>query len=105
MKTWKAFFFLSLVLLLCFTSCKSTKTETVIEYVPVEIDLTEAVAPVKALRPDNSKLEFIVDIQTVSDIVANSLTYQSAWEQWQNYAEALEDVMDHVQEVYGPKNE
>ena len=101
MRKWTLFLIFCVLSVFLFGSCSHTRTVT--EYVPVEIDLTEAVAPVRLLRPDNSKMEIITDVRTVTDIVTNSLAYQSAWEQWQTYAEALELVIEDIQEVYGPK--
>lgn len=89
--------------LFLFGSCTLTRTVTEIVPVPVEIDLSEVVDPVYKLRPDNSKMEIILDVQTTLDIVNNSLQYQMAWELWQNYAEALEKTIDDIQTVYGPK--
>ena len=102
MKKW-AFFIFCVLLLLCSTSCRTTKTETIIEYVPVELDLSGAIEPVFKLRPDNSKLDIRENVETLSDIVFNSLAYQMGWERWQTYAEALEQVIIDIQETYGPR--
>lgn len=106
MKRWTLFLIVCVLLPFSFTSCSTTKTETetIVEYVPVEIDLTDVVDPVLRLRPDNTQLQIIEDVQTTLDIVSNSIQYQIAWERWQIYAEALEKVLNEVEEVYGPKS-
>ena len=102
MKKW-VFCICCFAFLFIFGSCRSTKTETITEYVPVEIDLAGVVEPVFQLRPDNSKLQIITDVQTNLDILNNSIQYQKAWEGWQIYAEALEKVIVDIEDVYGPK--
>lgn len=103
MKKWILFLTACVLLLFLFGSCRSTRTETITEYVPVEIDLKAVVEPVFQLRPDNSKLQITTDVQTTLDIVNNSIQYQKAWEGWQIYAEALEKVIVDIEDVYGPK--
>ena len=103
MRRWSLFLILCALSLFLFGSCRSTRTETITEYVPVEIDLAGVVEPVFQLRPDNSQLQFTTDVQTALDIVNNSIQYQKAWESWQIYAEALEKVIVDIGDVYGPK--
>ena len=105
MKKWLLFLTACVLSLFLFGSCRSTKVETITEYVPVEIDLTGVIEPVYELRPDNSQLQIITDVQTTLDIVNNSIQYQKAWELWQLYAETLEQTIASIQEVYGPKAE
>ena len=105
MKRWSLFLIACLCLLFLFGSCTSTRTETITEYVPVEIDLKDVVEPVFQLRPDNSKLDIHLAVQTTVDIVHNSVQYQKAWQNWQIYAEALEQVIEDIDEVYGHKEE
>ena len=96
----KFVFFCSVLLLLC-GSCRSTRT--VIEYLPAEIDLTDVIAPVFELRPDNY-VTVIMDVQDISDVVKNSAVYLRQWELWQTYAEGLELVLRGIQETYSPKD-
>ena len=104
MRKWVCFI-CCLALLFLLGSCRSTRTETITEYVPAEIDLTGVIDPVFQLRPDNTKLDIRMDVQTTVDIVHNSVQYQNAWQNWQIYAEALEQVLEDIDEVYGPKEE
>lgn len=76
---------------------------TVVEYLPAEIDIADAIAPVYALRPDND-VEINTSVQDVVDIVQNSAVYLRQWRLWQTYAEALEEVLDSIQETYGPSD-
>lgn len=99
MKKW-VFFFFCLALLFCLSSC-ATKTMTVTEYVTVPVDIEDITKSVYALKPDNSKLE-IVEVNTMADVITNSAAYLKSWILWQTYAEALETVVKHVEEVYGP---
>lgn len=105
MRRWTLFLTACVLSLFLFGSCTSTRTETITEYVPVEIDLSGVVDPVLQLRPDNSKLDIRLDVQTTVDIVHNSVQYQNAWQNWQIYAEALEQVLEDIDDVYGPKEE
>jgi len=92
-------------LFLC-TSCTTTKTEYITEYVPLEVDLSGIVEPVLAMRPDNTSLDIHTGpVLQLSDVVHNSLQYQSAWFSWQDYAELLEDVINEIQVEYGPSIE
>ena len=99
MRKWKAFFFLCLVLCLLLCSCA---TRTVTEYetvevevpVPVEIDITDIVRPVLDQRPDNGTIKLYPGpIFTLEETVRNGMAYQEAWFMWQDYAEALEEVI------------
>lgn len=91
-----------------FTSCATkpqieyvtvteTKTETVTEteYVPVYIDLSEIVEPVLSMRPNNANyaVKTGTDIKNLFDLMNNSISYMTAWEDWQNYATALEKTL------------
>lgn len=98
MKKWALCFLCAMLLFLC-GSCRSTKT--VIEYLPAEIDIADVVEPIYAMRPDN-KVEIILDVQDVADIVTNSAVYLRQWKLWQTYAEGLEKVLMGIQETYGP---
>ena len=113
-KTTCFYILLSLFLLsLCssLTSCATkpkveyiTTTETVTEvvtetqYVPTYTDLTDTVLAIISLRPDNSQYTVKTDdqLKTVWDVMANSWSYQCAWEDWQAYAEGLEIVLIDV---------
>ena len=103
-RIWKAFFFLCLASCLLFVSCA---TRTVTEYetvevevpVPVEIDITDIVRPVLEQRPDNGTIKvFPGPILTLEETVRNGMAYHSAWTMWQNYAEALEQVIGIIGE-------
>lgn len=99
MKVWKVFCFLSLVLLLCFTSCRSTKTVEIEVPVPVKIDLTDVIDPVLLLRPDNSQIKVNPGpVLTIYDVVENNAACLQAWELWENYANALEQTIFTIKE-------
>jgi len=100
MRKWVFVFFCLALLLLC-SSCRSTRT--VIEYLPAEIDLTDTIAPIFAMRPDND-VEIIVDVQDIADVVKNSAVYLRQWELWQSYAVGLEEVLIGIQQTYGSGN-
>lgn len=102
MKKW-VFFCLCFILLFSLISC-ATKTVTKTEYVTVPIDIKDVTEPAFKLRPDNSKVE-IVEVNTMVDVVSNSSAYLKSWILWQTYAEALEGVIYHIEEVYGPESE
>lgn len=100
--------FLSALCLLSLTSCSTTKTVepeivTVTEYVPMKLDLQDVIYPVIQMRPDNSQLKIKTEgeIQSVYDIVDNSLSYLKAWGAWQSYAETLEKTLQGIQDTYG----
>lgn len=108
----KCLYFFALLLLSClFMSCATkpqaeyiTTTETVTEtvtetqYVPTYMDLTETVLTIISQRPDNSqyKVKTGDQLKTTLDVLANSWSYQCAWEDWQAYAEGLETVLIDV---------
>ena len=77
-------FFIALCLILC--SCRTT--ETVVEYVPVAIDIEGMIQPILKMRP--SDVVLIEDVQTLSDVMTNSVAFQEAYENWRAYALALE---------------
>ncbi len=101
------YFLLSLALCLSLMSCATktkveyiTTTETVTEtvtqteYVPTYTDLTETVKTMFTQRPDNSSYTVKTGAAlSLFDLVKNSISYQSAWLDWQTYAEALEDTL------------
>ena len=98
-KVWKVFCFLSLVLLLCFTSCKSTKTVEIEVPVPVKIDLTDVIDPVLLLRPDNSQIKVnLGPALTIFEVLENEASCLQAWELWENYANALEQTIFTIKE-------
>ena len=86
MKLWKALCCFFLVLCLFGTSCRHT--ETITEYIPVEVDVAGLVQPLLDIRPQPVVL--IEDVQTLSDIMENSVAFQNAYMDWKAYAEALE---------------
>lgn len=103
-RTWKVFFFLFFMSCFLFVSCA---TRTVTEYetvevevpVPVEIDITDIVRPVLDQRPDNGTIKvFPGPILTLEETVRNGMAYHSAWMMWQDYAEALEEVIGIIGE-------
>lgn len=98
-------FFLLLVLVaVCLSllvSCHST--ETVTEYVPVEIDLERLVQPVLDLRPEDVVL--IDDPKDLSDIMQNSVSFQYAYENWRLYAMSLERVYEELDKVLAPSTD
>lgn len=109
-KSWLYIFLLSFFLCLCvlFTSCATkpkteyiTETETKIEtiteteYVPVYIDLNDTIKTVIQYRPNNSKyaVKTGTDIKNLFDLMGNSISYMTAWIDWQEYAELLENTL------------
>lgn len=108
--SWKFSLFVFLLLLSCllFTSCATkpkteyvtitetvTETVTETEYVPMYFDLNDTIKTVIEQRPDNSLYQIINhnSVKTSWELMANSYTYQCAWEDWQAYAELLEDTL------------
>lgn len=90
MKKWKVFFFFCLVLVLCFTSCRTAETE--------KIDIESVIRPLFNARPDNTKIELYAGpILSLQEVVSNSAAYLQAWELWQAYAESLEDTLEIIQ--------
>lgn len=106
---WKLSLSVLSLLFLCalFTSCATqpkteyitvteTKVETVTEteYVPVYFDLNDTIKTVVDQKPDNSKYVILTGTNlNVWGLMANSFTYQTAWEDWQAYAQLLEDTL------------
>lgn len=83
---------LVLVALALLVSCKSAEPLIETRYVSVPVDISSSMAMVMATRPE-IEFDVVTDIQSVSDIMANSLAYQTAWERWQDYAFRLEDYL------------
>lgn len=84
-----------LVALLCilcvFVSCKHTEQ---IQEDP--IDLGPSMQVLFDSRPDNTKLNIIVEVQTIDDVLLNSAEYLKAWELWENYSDSLEDYIRNI---------
>lgn len=108
--SWKYILSASLLVLLSvlFTSCATkpkteyiTITETEIqtvtetEYVPVYVDLNDTIKTVVDQKPDNSTYVVLTgdQLKTSWDVMYNSWVYQTAWLDWQAYAELLEDTL------------
>ena len=91
MRKIKVFVALLCVLLLLI-SCKHTEQIQEVE----QIDLGPSMELLFDSRPDNTKLEIIVDIQTLDDILLNSAEYLKAWEMWENYSDSLEDYIRNI---------
>lgn len=87
MKKWKVCFGVFFALCCLFTSCRTT--ETVVEYVPVELDVAGLVQPIVEQRPADVVL--IEDVQTLADVMSNSVAFQKAYEDWKAYAITLEE--------------
>lgn len=85
----------ALIVLLCvlcmLVSCRHTQT---VEEEP--IDLTPSMDLLFDSRPDNTKLDIIVEVQTLDDIILNSAEYLKAWEWWENYSDALEEYIRNI---------
>ena len=85
----------ALIVLLCvlcmLVSCRHTQT---VEEEP--IDLTPSMDILFDSRPDNTKLDIIVEVQTLDDIILNSAEYLKAWEWWENYSDALEEYIRNI---------
>ncbi len=89
---------LTILLLLMALMLTSCQTGVVTEYVTVTPDITDVVEPVLMQRPDNSTVEVITDVQTVEDIVSNSVSYMYAWRMWETYADALETTIAAIRD-------
>lgn len=89
---------LMLVALALLVSCKSAEPLIETRYVSVPVDISSSMELVISTRPETS-FDLIEDIQTVADIMANSMAYQTAWERWQDYAFRLEDYLTILKEV------
>ena len=97
MRKWKVFccFCLVLLSLLILSSCTTTR----IEYVPMQMDLTDVVNPVLETRPDNSVLQvYPGPIYEDWQVLRNAQTFLYAWEMWEAYADALEQTIDVIQD-------
>lgn len=114
--TWLSIFLSVLLLSVCtlFTGCSTasqiksinttetiTETVTETEYQPTFLDLTEIVLLAVSQRPDNSQYKVITgeNLKTTWDLMHNSWNYQCAWEDWQAYAESLEEVLLQIRSV------
>lgn len=87
MRKWRAFCFFFLASLCLFTSCV-TKTETITEYVPVSLDINSLIKPILDMRPEEAHL--VEDVQTLADVMSNSVAFQTAYQNWRDYALTLE---------------
>ena len=81
-----------LCVLLVLVSCKHT--EQIQEVEP--IDLGPSMEILFDSRPDNTKLDIILEVQTLDDILLNSAEYLKAWELWENYSDSLEDYIRNI---------
>ena len=90
MRRWVCFF-CCLALLCLSTSCRTKVTE--IEYVPVEVkqDIRALAQPLLDLKPQPVVL--IEDVQTLSDVMRNSVAFQQSYNEWRTYALSLEDFI------------
>ncbi len=77
-----------------------TVTEAVVqtEYIPTYTDLTQPVLAILNQRPNNAEYTVITgeNLKTTWDLMHNSWSYQCAWEDWQSYAETLEEFLVSV---------
>lgn len=73
---------------LVFVSCATKPVPPTIEYVSVDPDYTKAREGLFANRPGAPELR---PVETMSDVVFNSLQFQDAYERWVSYAVSLED--------------
>lgn len=87
MKRWKAFCIFFLLSLCLFTSC-ATRTVTEYQYIPVKLNVTELAQPLLDMRP--ADVVIIRDVQTLSDVMQNSVAFQQSYNEWHEYATALE---------------
>ena len=88
-----------LCVLCLLVSCRHTQ---IVEEEP--IDLGPSMELLFDSRPDNTKLDIIVDVQTLDDIVLNSAEYLKAWELWENYSDALEEYIRNIGMVSRPSD-
>ena len=88
----KIFLFLTIAFgcLFACTSCTSTS----VKYVESSPDLTDAVGPVFDTRP--APPEIITDVESLSDVMNNSASWQMAYYQMSDYATSLEQVIKKV---------
>ena len=87
MKKWILWSGLCFALLFLFTSCV-TKTETVTEYIPVTLDVKSLAQPLLGMRP--ADVQLIENVETLSDVLQNSVSFQQSYNEWHAYADALE---------------
>lgn len=92
----RALLLMALVVLV--VSCRSAEPLIETRYVTVPTDISSSMNMVMSTRPE-MEFDVVTDIQGVSDIMANSLAYQTAWERWQDYAFRLEDYLAILKEV------
>ena len=86
------------LLLVCLlVSCRTT--ETVVEYVPVELDVETLIKPIIQLRPADVIL--ITNPETLSDIMQNSVAFQYAYQNWRDYAVTLENFYLELNKAQG----
>lgn len=88
--------FILVVIVLFLTGCKSSETVAV---KPEPIDLEPSMKIIFDTKPKNEKLDIILDVQTVEDVVHNSGQYYRAWQSWEVYALGLEDYILNVNEI------
>lgn len=82
------------VCLFSFSSCTSTKTVTEYVPVPVKTDIGALAQPLLSLRP--SDVSIIEDVQTLSDVMQNSVSFQQSYNEWHAYADALEGFITSI---------
>ena len=84
-----------LTVLLLLVGCKSSE----VAVKPEPIDLEPSMKVIFDTKPKNERLDIILEIQTVEDIVHNSGQYYKAWQSWEIYALGLEDYILKINET------
>jgi len=80
-----------IMLALPLIGCMTTKAEPAVihEYHDVKSDYSDAKAALFAARPD--VIPDLRDVNTMEDVVYNSVLFQTGMEQWISYAVSLEN--------------
>lgn len=92
----KFFLLMFLIMVLLLTGCRTTET---VYIEPEPIDIQPSLEILFDSRPDNNRIEIVVDITTIDDIVFNSAQYLKAWEQWETYALGLEEYLLELEQM------
>ena len=83
-------------LVLLLTGCRTTETVYV---QPEPIDISPSLEVLFDSRPDDNRIDIVLDITTIDDVVYNSAQYLKAWELWETYALGLEDYLLELEQM------
>ena len=74
--------------LVLLTGCRTTEQAK-----PEPINIKPSMEILFDARPDDNKIDIILEIKSIEDIVYNSAEYLKAWELWETYALSLEEYL------------